>query len=141
MATTSPRSVSCSVRAGAQRLWATATRAGVDLVVAVGGGARPHVGCVVVAQPHASSAEPGRVRVTSSVISIPPHREEVLARPLAEALARALGGVVTVTAGVHDDNLTPEGIAAYLRLGESLRERLLQRLVQTTPAPASTPRR
>jgi gallate decarboxylase subunit D len=120
------------------RLWAVAVRAGADLVVTVGGGAAPHVGCVVLAQPHASAKEPGRVRVTSSVLSIPPHREEALARPLAEALARALGGVVTVAAGVHDDNLTPDGIAAYLRLGERLRDSLLARL---THSGSATPRR
>jgi gallate decarboxylase subunit D len=136
-----PRAVRCTVQAGGRRLWATATRAGADLVIAVGGGERPHVGCVVVAQSHPAVKDPGRIRVTSSVICIPPHREESLARPLAEALARAFGGIVTVTAGVHDDDLTPAGIATYLRLGDLLRERLLRRLGQATPAPASTPRR
>jgi hypothetical protein len=113
---------------GTRRLWAVATRAGADLAVVVGGGERPHVGCVVVAQPHRSAAQPERVRVTSSVLSIPPHREEALARPLAEALARATEGVVTVSAGVHDDDLTPDGIATYLALAERLRDRLLRRL-------------
>ena len=133
--------VRVSARAGGRRLWATATRAGTDLVVAVGGGERPHVGCVVVAQPHASIREPGRTRVTSSVISIPPHREEALARPLAEALARALGGVVTVTAGVHDDNLSPEGVAVYIELGARLAERLLRRLRQPPLAAGAIPSR
>jgi gallate decarboxylase subunit D len=132
------RSVRVSARAGERRVWAVATRAGADLVVALGGGARPHVGCVVVAQPHASLVEPRRKRVTSSVLSIPPHREEALARPLAEALARELGAVVTVAAGVHDDDLTPEGVAIYLALGERLRDRLLARLGQS---PSETPRR
>jgi gallate decarboxylase subunit D len=130
-----PRLVRVAARSGTLRLWAVAARAGDDLVVTLGGGARPHVGCVVVAQPHASAAEPGRTRVTASVLAIPPHREEALARPLAEALARALGAVVTVAAGVHDDNLTPEGIATYLRLGERLRDRLLARLGHSSPAP------
>jgi len=132
------RAIRVTVSSRDQRLWAVAARAGADLVVTVGGGERPHVGCVVVAQSHASAKEPGRIRVTSSVLSIPHHREEALARPLAEALARELGGVITVTAGVHDDNLTPEGIASYLRLAERLRDRLLARLRQTAP---TTPRR
>jgi hypothetical protein len=121
-----------SASQGTRRLWAVATRAGADLAVVVGGGERPHVGCVVVAQPHRSAARPERVRVTSSVLSIPPHKEEALARPLAEALARATEGVVTVSAGVHDDDLTPEGIAAYLELGERLRDRLLRRLAPSS---------
>ena len=136
-----PRPVRVTVRAGGRRLWATATRAGADLVVAVGGGERPHVGCVVVAQSHLSTREPDRIRVSSSVIAIPPHREEALARPLGEALARALGGVVTVTAGVHDDDLSPAGVAAYLELGTRLGERLLRRLRQAPGAAGAAPSR
>jgi hypothetical protein len=108
--------------------------AGADLTVTIGGGTRPHVGCVVVAQSHPSTREPGRMRVTSSVLTIPPHREESLARPLAEALACELGTVVTVAAGVHDDDLTPAGVAGYLRLGERLRDKLLARLRQPAPS-------
>ena len=131
MVASTPHAIRVTVRAGERRLWAVATTAGSDLVVTVGGGERPHVGCVVLAQPHASVKEPGRVRVTSSVITMPPHREEALARPLAEALAKALRGVVTVAAGVHDDDLSPEGIAAYLDLAVRLRDRLLARLART----------
>ncbi len=134
----SPRTVRVSARTGRQHLWAVATVAGADLVVTLGGGTQPHIGSVVVAQSHLDEREPGRTRVTSSVLSIPPHREEALARPIAEALAGKLGGVVTVVAGVHEDDLTPEGIAAYLRLGERIRERLLARLRQPV---AATPRR
>jgi len=123
-----------SASAGSRRLWATATRAGADLVVAVGGGERPHVGCVVIAQPHAARSGPPRVRVTSSVVAIPPHREEALARPLAELLARELDAVVTVSAGVHDDDLSPEGVAAYLALGERLGRLLVRRLRQGSAA-------
>ena len=94
----------------------------------VTGGSMPHVGCVVVARAHPSSAQPERRSVTSSVLAAPPHREEALARPLAERLARSLGGTVVVAAGVHDDGLSPEGIATYLRLGERLGAELLQAL-------------
>jgi gallate decarboxylase subunit D len=129
-----PRPIHITVRARGRRLWAVATAAGCDLVVVVGGGARPHVGCVVLAQASAGAAGDAPPRVTSSVLAIPHHREEALARPLAEALARALGGAVTVAAGVHEDNLSPDGIAAYLHLGERLRDRLIARLRQLTPS-------
>jgi gallate decarboxylase subunit D len=111
---------------GVRSLRAVACRAGADLTIAVGGGNAPHVGCVVLAQSH--PGRDGAVRVTSSVIAIPPHREEALARPLAETLARALGGSVVVAAGVHEDDLTPEGVADYLRLGEELAASLLAAL-------------
>ncbi len=113
---------------GNRRLLAVACRAGDDLVVTLTGGERPHVGCVVLAQAHPARGEAARVRVTSSVVAIPPHREEALARPLAERLAQTLNATVVVSAGVHDDNLSPEGIADYLRLGEELAAALLDAL-------------
>ena len=113
---------------GRLRLRAVACRAGADLSVVVTGGDRPHVGCVVVARPHPATDGSGRVSVTSSVLATPPHRDEALARPLAESLARELGGTVVVAAGVHAERLTKQGVLAYLRLGEEIAEKLLQRL-------------
>jgi gallate decarboxylase subunit D len=121
--------VTVRVACGALTLEATACRAGRDLSVTISGGERPHLGCVVIATPHPAQNDAGRMTVTSSVVAAPPHREEALARPFAERLARCLGGTVVVAAGVHTGALGPEGIATYLRLGERLAERLLTRLV------------
>ena len=101
---------------------------GDDLVIAVGGGQRPHVGCVVLAQPQPSK-RPGRQWSAScSVLTIPPHKEEPIARGIAAAVAEATGRVTVVTAGVHDDGLDADGIACYLRLGRELGEELVARL-------------
>jgi hypothetical protein len=106
---------------------------GEDLVVAVGGGERPHVGSLVLAQP-VPSKRPGKPWSAScSVLTIPPHKEEPLARGIATRLAEALGRVTVVTAGVHDDGLDAEGIACYLRLGEKLGEELARRLGEGKP--------
>lgn len=108
---------------------------GEDLVVAVGGGERPHVGSLVLAQP-VPSKRPGKTWSAScSVITIPPHKEEPLARGIATRLAEALGRVTVVTAGVHDDGLDAEGIACYLRLGEELGEVLARRLGEGRATP------
>ena len=64
--------------------------------------------------------------MTSSVLATPPHREEPLARPIAESLARKLGGTVVVAAGVHIDRLTRRDILPYRKLGEEIAEKLLQ---------------
>lgn len=92
---------------------------GADVVVAVGGGDRPHVGCVVLAFP-----TPGRGRdgftPTTSVLTIPPHKEEPIARAIAERVCSLLGRVTVATAGVHEDDIDRRGIEIYLRLGEEL---------------------
>ncbi len=120
--------LSVEVGRGALVLSATACRAGADLSVTVTGGEAPHVGCVVVARSHSAGDNPRRMTVTSSVLALPRHRDEAIARPLAERLARRFGGTVVVSAGVHTDGLTRKGIASYLRLGESLADRLVNAL-------------
>jgi hypothetical protein len=101
---------------------------GDDLVVVIGGGERPHVGCVVLAQPHPGKGDATKWSASCSVLTIPPHKEEPIARGIAEKLAATLGRVAVVTAGVHDDNLDAEGIATYLRLAEELAEKLVDAL-------------
>lgn len=101
---------------------------GEDLVIAVGGGQRPHVGCVVLAQPLPSKL-PGKTWSAScSVLTIPPHKEEPIARGIATMVAEAFGRVTVVTAGVHDDGLDKDGIATYLQLGRQLGEQLVKQL-------------
>ena len=101
---------------------------GTDLVVAVGGGERPHVGCVVLAMPDPGGGETARRSASCSVLTIPPHKEEPIARGIATLLAERLGVVVVVTAGVHEDNLDRAGIEDFLRLGERLGRELARRL-------------
>ena len=115
-----------------RRIDAQVTAVGVDLVVAVGGGERPHVGCMVLALPSSSKTRPGGWSASCSVLTIPPHKEEPIARGIATRLAEALGRVTVVTAGVHDDNLDAGGIAIYLRLGEELADELVKRFTEST---------
>jgi hypothetical protein len=98
---------------------------GEDLVVVVGGGERPHVGSVVLAQPYRSKRHPGTWSASCSVLTIPPHKEEPIARGIAARLASAFGRVVVVSAGVHDKHLDADGVKGYLRLGDELAEKLV----------------
>jgi hypothetical protein len=101
---------------------------GEDLVIVVGGGEQPHVGCVVLAVPYHSKADPESWSSSCSVLTIPPHKEEPIARGIAERVARASGRVTVVTAGVHDDGLDRDGIDCYLGLSARLAGTLVSRL-------------
>jgi hypothetical protein len=116
-----------------QRLEAVVHFVGEDLVIAVGGGDQPHVGCVVLAQPLPSRSRPGEWSASSSVLTIPPHKEEPIARGIATRVAESLGRVCVVTAGVHDDGIDADGVAVYLRLGEELAEKLVRMISDDTP--------
>ena len=100
---------------------------GDDVVVAVGGGDRPHVGCVVLAVPMPGRGASG-FAPSSSVLTIPPHKEEPIARAVAECVCRRLGRVAVVTAGIHEDDIDREGIVTFLRLGEELAEAVTRAL-------------
>ena len=113
-----------------RRIGARVTPVGEDLVIAVGGGQRPHVGCVVLAQPQPVKTKGREWSASCSVLTIPPHKEEPIARGIAGRLAEALGRVTVVTAGIHDDNLDSKGIATYLRLGEELADKLVTHLTE-----------
>jgi len=115
-------------RKSGRQIAAQIARVGEDLVIAVGGGERPHVGCVVLAQPVSSKVRSGDWSASCSVLTIPPHKEEPIARGIATRVAEATGRVTVVTAGVHDDNLDAAGVAVYLRLGEELADRLVLEL-------------
>jgi len=123
-----PRPIHVTVRRGRHVLHAAAVHNGADLVVVLGGGERPHVGCVALAVPHPSTADPERTSATASVLAIPPHREGQAAASLAAALARALGVVVVVAAGIHTDGLDADGIATFEALVGRVQTMLLRRL-------------
>lgn len=117
-----------AVEEGGRRLEAVVVRAGDDLVVVVRGGSGPHVGAVVLALPVPSRGRVGSWRASSSLLTVGSHREEPIARGVAESLCEALGCTVVATAGVHEDGLDAAGVAAWLRLGERLGSRLVEEL-------------
>ena len=103
---------------------------GEDVVVAVGGGERPHIGCVVLAQPCWSKTRAEGWAASCSVLTIPPHKEEPIARAVATRIVETVGRVAVVTAGVHDDDIDAEGVATYLRLGRELTDKLAGQLAE-----------
>jgi hypothetical protein len=105
---------------GAYDLEALVVRAGPDWLVWIWGGSRPHIGAVAMAQPRPSLKDPRAWSATASVFSYVGHKEGILAQEAAERLAAALRANVVVAAGVHWDNLGPEGIAAILERARAL---------------------
>ena len=105
---------------------------GEDLLVVLWGGSRPHIGAVGLAEPRPSLKDPQRTSATSSVFTFAGHREDSLAKDLAEELARRLGRRVVVSAGMHWEGLTPEGIAKVT----ALCGRFAARIVENQHLPA-----
>jgi hypothetical protein len=78
--------------------------------------------------PRASLKDPAQVSATASVISFPAHKEHELARHSSEKISAALNTHVVVTAGIHWDELSSEGISAVMKNSELLVDLILQKL-------------
>ena len=99
---------------------------GTDVLVAIWGGERPHIGAVAVGQPRPSLKDPELTSASASVICVVGHKEDELVKATAEILAATLETQVVVTAGIHWDNLSPEAIEQIIRHSEILVEKILQ---------------
>jgi hypothetical protein len=102
-----------------------AVRMGNDLLVGIYGGGRPHIGAVAVGVP-GPGADSGQTRTAeTSVIALPGHREDHVARDAAQRIALKTGAVVSVSCGIHLDSITAEEIACVCSLVEELTVKLI----------------
>ena len=113
---------------GAYDLEAGVRLIGQDLLVAIWGGEKPHIGAVSVAQPRPSLKDPEITSTTASVICLPGHKEDELAKAVSEILAAALNTPVVVTAGIHWDNITKDGIQKVIENSKILVDLILERI-------------
>jgi hypothetical protein len=119
---------------GAYDLTANVKRIGRDLLVAIWGGEKPHIGAVAVAQPRPSLKDPDVTSATTSVICYVGHKEDDLVKASAEILAAVLNTRVVVTAGIHWDNLDQKGIDTILKNSKAIVEMILKQCVKEFPA-------
>jgi len=87
---------------------------GDDLVVIVSGGEKPHVGAVAVSLPRPSLSNSEIVSSSTSVFALVGHKEDDVAKAMAGRLAASLEKNVVLTAGIHVDNISAEGIKKIL---------------------------
>jgi hypothetical protein len=96
-----------------------------DVLITVWGGTRPHIGALVVSAPHPDHApEEGRCS-TVLQFSFPGHRDNVVARRVAERVASALQRTIVVSAGIHVPDITPAGIDTVLANTDCLIEKII----------------
>ena len=92
---------------------------GQDLLIAIWGG-RPHIGAAAVAQPRPSLKDQSLRSATASVFCYPGHKDDIVAKEAAEKVSSALNTNVTVTVGIHWDDIDEEGIKAVIKNSRQL---------------------
>ena len=101
---------------------------GDDILVAIWGGEKPHIGAVAAAQPRPSLKDPNVMSSSASVICYLGHKDDELAKTAAETLAAAFNTNVVVTAGIHWDKLSQEDIRRIKKNSEILLNSVLRRI-------------
>lgn len=92
------------------------------------GGTHEHVGSVIVSLPRPSLTDQSRISVTSSVINLPSHKEELVGRPAAELLAMELERPVVCAAGIHVDGASGEELELLTGYSKDVVSLLLKKI-------------
>ena len=120
-----PENFLASKSLGRITIYLQAVPMGDDLLVALHGGDKSHIGAVAVSQPHSALSPEQPCRATTSVIALPEHREDSLARQLAQQVAKDSGVVAVVACGIHLDGITAQEINQVIQLSEELARELI----------------
>jgi hypothetical protein len=106
---------------------------GEDLLIAIWGGDRPHIGAVAVAQPRPSLRDKSEISATASVFCYVGHKDDVIAKEAAEKISSALNTNVTVAVGIHWDDIDEAGITCVMENSRELIEMITERVRREGP--------
>ena len=88
---------------------------GDDLVLSVIGGTHPHVGAVALGIPRPSLKNFKEISSSVSVLSVVGHKDDHVARSMAEYVSASLNKRVVVIAGIHIDNASETEIKKLIK--------------------------
>jgi len=108
-----------------------ATSIGSDLLVVIHGGDEHHIGAVSVAYPAKSPYREDN-SVSLNTLTLPGHRDYVVANSAAEKICKAIGVVTTVVAGIHMDKASRDEIEGAVKAVDLMVEEMIARFKKTT---------
>ena len=91
-----------------KQISASVEQCGTDFLVRCSGGDSPHIGSVCMAMPYCAG---GRNLASLSLITAPTHRDDSVAKKLADDICRATGARTVAVCGIHYDNADPSMIS------------------------------
>jgi hypothetical protein len=115
-----------SIGEGRFKLEATITKTQDGINIYLGGGEKTHIGTVVLCQPRESLKQDGSRSVTTSILNIVGHKDDDIAKPIAEKLCLNLNERIVISAGVHIEKATEAEIQKLLEMGKRLTEKIIE---------------
>lgn len=111
--------------AGAYKIEAMVLLCGKDLSVTVCGGTRHHIGAYAIGIPRPSLQDAEKCSASVSVYCVTGHKDDQVARHMAQKLSSGLGCVVTVCAGIHINAANEKEILLFIQGCGKLTEQIL----------------
>ncbi|OAT85497.1 hypothetical protein [Desulfotomaculum copahuensis] len=105
-----PDMLSFQAGEGKYRVQLTVTLTGDGIILQLLGGEKPHLGAVVLSVPRPSLAVHAGISCNSTVVPRLGHKDDEVAKPVAEMVAVATGQPVSVSAGLHIEKATEREI-------------------------------
>ncbi len=106
-------------KAGSHTIFLDVKEIGNDLLIAIYGGDTHHIGGAAVAYPTQSQYRDA-ITVSVSTMTLPGHKDYVVANTAAEKISRALEIPTIVTVGIHYDNASKKDIDEIISVVDAL---------------------
>ncbi len=121
------------VGVGKHQINVTAIKTNNGITICLTGGDSPHVGAVALGIPRPSLSDKDKTSVSTSVLTLTGHKDDEIAKPAADRLARELNEPVVVVAGIHVGphnayTATPEDISQVIENCQRAIQELIRRL-------------
>jgi alpha-beta hydrolase superfamily lysophospholipase len=106
-------------KAGQHNIYLETKEIGNDLLVTIYGGDAHHIGGVAIAYPTESHYRDA-ITVSVSTLTLPGHKDYVVANTAAEKICKALEVPIVVTVGIHYDNASSKDIEEIISVVNTL---------------------
>ncbi|ADK82474.1 prenylated flavin chaperone LpdD [Sediminispirochaeta smaragdinae] len=93
-----------TVVAGRAVIEFTLFQIGEDLLLVIAGGQTPHIGAVTLSLPRKSLTDDGSTSSSTSVLAVPAHKDDEIARSVSAHISSRLNRNVVVACGIHIDH-------------------------------------
>jgi len=111
-------------KAGRHSIYLESKEIGKDLLITIYGGDEYHIGGVAIAYPTPSHYRDATT-VSVSTLTLPGHKDYVVANSAAEKISKAIETPVVVTVGIHYDNATSKDIEEIISAVNALVDELI----------------
>ena len=106
----------------------TALKIGNDFNISIYGGDIPHIGAVALGVPVTLPHNINKITSTASLLTVPGHKEDILAINCAKLLSKKLNTTVTICCGIHIKNIQSKDITNIITTVNNLIDDLIHKL-------------